>query len=267
MTRDTSLFYTFDWISQSVFPLDCEVILINLSFHFNSDWILTQARSSNIKIHLFRDLTITMKKKILLCMLYLNIQQGRVVTKYKTFRGRVGSSFFTFIRLTANMLRFCPEIYLFWRRAGHQRCFSPTWLRRAEAPRLWASSMTPHGSCPGGAPVTATWKTHTEDTSTIVKRQTYKPKLNVTHLKMQTYSTSCFALPVSLVSFWESIEWKYCLSPSEELSFCVDSSMWLKVVPLTVVKISSRVSICFEEWEWKKQATSLHNTSLAINTK
>lgn len=67
-------------------------------------------------------------------------------------------------------------IYLFWRRVGQLRCFSPTWLRRAEAPKLWASSMTPHGSCPGGAPVTATWKLHMTKSAFIhqpvsIKRQ------------------------------------------------------------------------------------------------
>ncbi len=42
--------------------------------------------------------------------------------------------------------------HLFWMRAGHWWRFSPTWLRRAEAPRLRASSLTPHGSSPGGHP-------------------------------------------------------------------------------------------------------------------
>lgn len=90
-----------------------------------------------------------------------------------------------------------PKTYLFWRKAGHQRCFSPTWLRRAEAPRLWASSMTPHGSCPGGAPVTATWKTHREHTictAADMKRDTYKPKLSGAEGKPQTCATSSLLL-------------------------------------------------------------------------
>lgn len=121
------------------------------------------------------------------------------------------------------ILQFCHRTYLFWRRAGHQRCFSPTWLRRAEAPRLWASSMTPHGSCPGGAPVTATWKIdrghreHTIYTSTNIKRDTYKPKLCSILVNLQTYSTSSlllsFYLSCSMLGVCESV--KLLLSESE----------------------------------------------------
>lgn len=133
----------------------------------------------------------------------------------------VGSSPPTIKRIIEEkILQFCQRTYLFWRRAGHQRCFSPTWLRRAEAPRLWASSMTPHGSCPGGAPVTATWKIdrgHTIYTSTNIKRDKYKPKLCCILVNLQTYSTSSlllsFCLSCSMLGICESV--KLLLSESE----------------------------------------------------
>lgn len=101
--------------------------------------------------------------------------------------------------------RFSCMIYLFWRRAGHQRCFSPTWLRRAEAPRLWASSMTPHGSCPGGAPVTATWKIyrgeHTFYTSTIITKDTQAKAMQQTDKPADKQ----YFLSFSLFACWETV--------------------------------------------------------------
>lgn len=97
-----------------------------------------------------------------------HFNQPSLLRQSHTARQETPGNFFSFFS-SPHMcccFGFCVSPYLVWRRAAHRRCFSPTWLRRAEAPRLWASSMNPHGSCPGDAPVTATWN-KTENTRFI----------------------------------------------------------------------------------------------------
>lgn len=147
----------------------------------------------------------------------MNILQGWAVSDPSLQKGNFqvnmcGKHFFFFYYYKTVQL--CGTNYLFWRRAGHQRCFSPTWLRRAEAPRLWASSMTPHGSCPGGAPVTATWKIEAQTTpSTDIEMYANRMKLCSKPLNLQI----TLALSLSLVACWETVNEsvKLLLSESE----------------------------------------------------